>query len=137
MTQIIDASMPNKRRWEPQAARFFAGHIAFDILYLPGWICISMILAFSIFTKTSLAVVLVFHILIGFSLTSFSIFGAAFFHKAQLSGISTIIIAILFGVLAQFLKPGTGAAAILGLIFPPMNCESNITFEFMMLINLI
>lgn len=36
MTQIIEASMPNKRRWEPQAVRLLANHIAFDIMFLPG-----------------------------------------------------------------------------------------------------
>lgn len=36
MTQIIEASMPNKRRWEPQAVRLLANHLAFDVLFLPG-----------------------------------------------------------------------------------------------------
>lgn len=36
MTQIIEASMPNERRWEPQAVRLLANHIAFDIMFLPG-----------------------------------------------------------------------------------------------------
>ena len=40
MTQIIEASMPNRRRWEPQAIRLLANHIAFDIMFLPGWIVI-------------------------------------------------------------------------------------------------
>lgn len=42
MTQIIEASMPNKRRWEPQAIRLLANHIAFDIMFVPGWIAIGM-----------------------------------------------------------------------------------------------
>lgn len=123
MSQIIDASMPNIRRWEPQAARLLASHIAFDIMYLPGWICISLVLAFSIFTKTNVGIILIYNVLLGLSLTSFSIFGAAFFHKAQLSGISTTIISLLLGVVSQFLKPGTGTVAILSLLFPPMNCK--------------
>lgn len=123
MSQIIDASMPNTRRWEPQAARLLASHIAFDIIYLPGWICIGLVMAFTIFTKTSPVVLLIFHILLGLSLTSFSIFGAAFFHKAQLSGISTTIISLLLGVIAQFLKPRTGTVVILSLLFPPMDCK--------------
>lgn len=123
MSQIIDASMPNVRRWEPQAARLLASHLAFDIIYLPGWISISLVLALTIFTKTNLGIVLIFNVLIGLSLTSFSICGATFFHKAQLSGISTTIISLLLGVVAQFLKPNTGTVAILSLLFPPMNCE--------------
>ena len=123
MSQIIDASMPNIRRWEPQAARLLAYHLAFFFLYLPGWICISLIMAFAIFTKTNLGIILIYNVLLGLSLTSFSIFGAAFFRKAQLSGISTTIISLLLGVVAQFLKPNTGTVAILSLLFPPMNCK--------------
>lgn len=124
MTQIIDASMPNRRRWEPQAARLIASHIAFDIMFLPGWIGIGLILANGVFSRTNVGIVVIFNVLIGLSLSSFSIFMGAFFRKAQLSGICTTIIALLLAVLAQFSKAGTGPVAILGLLFPPMNCKS-------------
>ncbi len=123
MTQVLDASMPNKRRWEPQAARLLASHIAFDIMFAPGWLCVALVLGGSIFTDTSMAIVVVYHILLGLSLASFSIFGGAFFRKAQLSGILTTIASLLLAILAQASKPGTGATAILGLLFPPMNCK--------------
>ena len=123
MTQILDASMPNKRRWEPQAARLLASHIAFDIMFFPGWLFIGLILGGAIFSKTSTAISVIYNIMIGLSLTSFSIFGGAFFRKAQLSGITTTIVSLVLGVLAQTSKPGTGAVAILSLLFPPMNCE--------------
>ena len=122
MTQIIEASMPNKRRWEPQAVRLLANHIAFDIMFLPGWIAIGLILKFGVFAKTSAATLVFFNILTGLSLSSFSIFGAAFFHKAQLSGIITTIVSLLLAVLAQVIaKSSTGAVAVLSLLFPPMN----------------
>ena len=123
MTQIIDASMPNKRRWEPQAARLIANHVAFDLMFLPGWIGIALILGYGVFAKTSFGILLVFNILAGLSLSSFSIFGAAFFHKAQLSGISTTIISLLLAVLSQAINKqlSTGAVAVLSLLFPPMN----------------
>ena len=123
MTQIIDASMPNRRRWEPQTARLLASHIAFDIMFLPGWLAMALILALGIFTKTNTGLIIVFNILTGLSLSSFSLFGAAFFHKAQLSGIVTTIIALLLAVLAQVTNSmaNTGAVAILSLLFPPMN----------------
>lgn len=124
MTQIIDASMPNKRRWEPQAARLMASHVAFDIMFLPGWVTIGLIMGASVFSRTGFGVNIIFNVLIGLSLTSFSIFGGAFFRKAQLSGISTTIISLLLGVLAQFLSPGTGGVAVLSLLFPPINCKS-------------
>lgn len=123
MTQIIDASMPNKRRWEPQVVRLIANHAAFDIMFVPGWIGIALILAYGVFAKTSLGILIIFNLLAGLSLSSFSIFGAAFFHKAQLSGISTTIISLLLAVLSQVINKqlSTGAVAILGLLFPPMN----------------
>lgn len=123
MTQILDASMPNKRRWEPQAARLLASHIAFDIMFFPGWLFIGLILGVGIFSKTSTAISVIYNIMIGLALTSFSIFGGAFFRKAQLSGITTTIVSLILGVLAQTSKPGTGAVAILSLLFPPMNCK--------------
>lgn len=126
MTQILDASMPNKRRWEPQAARLLASHIAFDIMFLPGWLFVGLILGIGIFSKTSIAILIIYNILIGLALTSFSIFGGAFFRKAQLSGITTTILSLILGILAQTFKPGTGAVTILSLLFPPMNCEAPI-----------
>ncbi|KAL8691945.1 MAG: hypothetical protein Q9218_002927 [Villophora microphyllina] len=122
MTQLIEASMPNESRWHPQAARLLAVHLAFTIMFLPGWIVIALILSYGVFAKTSLALLIIYHILSGLALSSFSIFGASFFHKAQLSGISTTIISLLLAVLAQVLsKASTGAIAILSLLFPPMN----------------
>ncbi|CAF9920930.1 MAG: hypothetical protein ALECFALPRED_001670 [Alectoria fallacina] len=122
MSQIIEASMPNKRRWEPQAVRLLANHIAFDLMFLPGWIAIGLILKYGVFAKTSAATLVFFNILTGLSLSSFSIFGAAFFHKAQLSGIVTTIVSLLLAVLAQVIaKSSTGAVAVLSLLFPPMN----------------
>ena len=122
MTQIIEASMPNKRRWEPQAVRLLANHIAFDIMFLPGWIAVGLILKYGVFAKTSAATLVIFNIFTGLSLSSFSIFGAAFFHKAQLSGIVTTIVSLLLAVLAQVIaKSSTGAVAVLSLLFPPMN----------------
>ncbi len=123
MTQIIDASMPNKRRWEPQVVRLIANHAAFDIMFAPGWLGIALILGYGVFAKTSLGILIVFNLLAGLSLSSFSIFGAAFFHRAQLSGISTTIISLLLAVLSQVINKqlSTGAVVILGLLFPPMN----------------
>ena len=122
MSQIIDASMPNKRRWQPQAIRLLANHIAFDIMFLPGWVAVGLILRYGVFAKSSVGILVFFNILSGLGLSSFSIFGAAFFHKAQLSGIVTTIVSLLLAVLAQVLSnANTGAVAILSLLFPPMN----------------
>ena len=121
LSQLIEAMMPNKRRWEPQVARILANHLAFDIIYVPSWVIMALILKYGVFSKTSVATLIVFHLLAGFSMSSFSIFGASFFKKAQLSGISTTIISLLLAVLAQVVNSAsTGAVAILSLLFPPM-----------------
>ena len=81
-----------------------------------------LILRYGVFAKTNAGLLVLFNIFSGLSLSSFSIFGAAFFHKAQLSGIVTTIVALLLAVLAQVLQnANTGAVAILSLLFPPMN----------------
>ena len=122
MSQLIECMMPNQRRWQPQMARMISYHLAFDIIYLPGWVVIAIIFGLGVFSKTSLGILIVFHILSGLALCSFSLFGAAFFKKAQLSGITIIIINELLAVLAQVLgKSSTGAVAVLSLLFPSMN----------------
>ena len=65
---------------------------------------------------------IIFNLLGGLAMASFSNFGAAFFQKAQLSGIISVIASLLLAVVAQVAHNAqTGSAAILSLLFPPMN----------------
>ena len=123
MSQLIECMMPNLRRWQPQFARLTSYHAAFSLIYLPSWIIIGIIFGKGVFAKSNLGVLIVFHILAGLSLASWSVFGASFFKKAQLSGIIVTIASLLFGVLAQVLNKtlSEGAVIITGLLFPPMN----------------
>jgi ATP-binding cassette subfamily A (ABC1) protein 3 len=122
MSQLIEAMMPNKRRWQPQLARILAYHWAFDMLYLPGWIIIGVILGVGVFAATNLGVVIIFHVLTGLSFASFSIFISSFFKKAQLSGITCCILTLVLGIVAQIMSnPSTGAVAILSFLFPSCN----------------
>ena len=122
MAQLLDSMMPNIARWQPQAVRIVANHLAFDMMYLPGWIVMSIILFVGVFAATSPAIMLIENILAGLATSSFSIFAAGFFKKAQLSGILTVIAFMLLAVIAQVInKGGTGSYAILSLLFPPMN----------------
>lgn len=74
------------------------------------------------FANTSLAILIFFNVFTRLSLSSFSIFRAAYFHRAQLSGIVTTIVSLLLAVLAQVLQnANTGAVAVLSILFPPMN----------------
>lgn len=122
MAQLLDCMMPNSKRWQPQMARIIGNHIAFDLLYGPGWIIMAIILSVGVFSNTSAAIVIIFNILSGLAMSSLSILGAAFFKKAQLSGITSVIISLLLAIVAQVAsKAGTASVAILSLLFPPMN----------------
>jgi ATP-binding cassette, subfamily A (ABC1), member 3 len=122
MAQLLDCMMPNRARWQPQMVRIISNHLAFDIIYAPGWFVMSIILSIGIFSRTSAGIVIIFHVLSGLSLSSMSIFGAAFFRKAQLSGITLVIVSLLLAIVSQVAaKASTGAVATLSLIFPPMN----------------
>jgi ABC-type multidrug transport system ATPase subunit len=122
MSQLIDCMLPGSSQWKAQAARFIAAHLALDIIYGPGWIITGIILKYGVFSKTSAGITVVNHLLTGLALSSFSIFGASFFRKAQLSGISVVIANLLLGVVAQVAGIKTnGAVVVLGLLFPSMN----------------
>ncbi|KAK2756497.1 hypothetical protein FQN54_005390 [Arachnomyces sp. PD_36] len=123
MSQLIDCMMPSSSPWKPQAARLLAAHLALDIIYLPGWIVMGFVLKFGLFTNTSAGILVVFYIISGLSMSSFSLFGASLFKKAQLSGITVVIVCLLLGILAQVTgKSSTGTIIVLSLLFPPMNC---------------
>ncbi|KAF1914834.1 hypothetical protein BDU57DRAFT_305757 [Ampelomyces quisqualis] len=122
ISQLVEAMSPAKKPWHTQFARLLSNHIAFDIIYFPGWVIMGFIVWALAFRSSNAAILVIFHILAGLSLTSFSIFGGAFFRKAQLSGITIVIIPILLAIIAQVAGPfGTGAVYVLGLIFPSMN----------------
>ncbi len=122
MAQLLDCMMPNRARWHPQMVRIISNHLAFDIIYAPGWVVMGIILSIGVFSRTSAAIVIIFHVLSGLSLCSMSILGGAFFREAQLSGITLVIVSLLLGVVSQVAgKASTGAVAILSLLFPPMN----------------
>jgi ABC-type multidrug transport system ATPase subunit len=122
MTELLDCMMPSSAPWKSQAVRFISAHLALDIIYLPGWVVIAVILQRGVYSKTSLGILLIYHILAGLGLSSFSLFGAAFFKRAQLSGITGVIVCLLLGIIAQVIGPESNAGvAILSLLFPPMN----------------
>lgn len=103
-------------------ARLLSYHIAFDIIYAPGWVVIGLVLG-AVFANTSRGILVVHHILMGLSLSSFSLAGAAFYKKAQLSGITVTIVTLILGIIGQVFhsKLSSGGIAILALLFPPLN----------------
>ncbi|KAI4636907.1 hypothetical protein J4E93_010810 [Alternaria ventricosa] len=122
ISQLVEAMSPAKKPWHTQFARLLSMHIAFDIIYFPGWVIMGAILWALAFQTSNPAILIIFHILAGLSLTSFSIFGAAFFRKAQLSGITIVIVPILLAIIAQVAGPfSTAAVYLLSLLFPSIN----------------
>lgn len=124
MSQLIESMMPNRRRWQPQVARLVALHLAFDLIYTPAWLVMGVIVKFLVFPASNVGILIVYHLLAGLSLCSFSILFGAFFRKAQLSGITTVIISLVLAIVAQLgvgQHGSAGAVIVLSLLFPPMN----------------
>ncbi|KAG9313874.1 P-loop containing nucleoside triphosphate hydrolase protein [Chiua virens] len=103
------------------SARITSWHLSFCLAYLPAWIVVALTWHYQIFTKTNGGLVLVVHLLLGFSLASWSFFVSAPFGKSpQLAAVVTTFLSILFAILALvFSRAGTVAATIFTLIFPP------------------
>lgn len=123
MSQLIEAMMPNKRRWEPQAARLLSNHLSFDIIYFPGWLIMGIIVSELVFPDVSIGTVIGLHILGGLALTSYAILFGSFFRKAQLSGITAVLVSLVLAIIAQLGSgpdAGSGAVGILTFLFPPM-----------------
>lgn len=129
MADLLESMMPNANRWEPQVARLLGHWIAFTLVYFPSWIIIAIIAKIGLYPKTNPAILILFFILTGLSLNSFSILGASIFKRAQLSGITVVVVALVLGIAAQISAKSmsTAAVAILGLFFTPM------TFVFHMI----
>ncbi|KAL2257884.1 hypothetical protein VTK26DRAFT_9008 [Humicola hyalothermophila] len=122
MSTLVEAMMATRSRWQPQAARLLSYHLAFSLVYLPGWIVSALILWSGVFSHTSAAVVLFYFILSGLAIGSMSIFGASFFKKSQLSGVAITILFIVLGIIAQTISwPKTGTVTALSLLFTPCN----------------
>ncbi|MCJ1332093.1 hypothetical protein MMC10_008785 [Thelotrema lepadinum] len=121
--QLVDAMMPNRRRWECLAIRTLATHIAFDIVYLPGWICVGGVLSLA-FPHSNAGYFILLTILAGLALSSYSILASSLFRRAQLSAISTIIAALVFALVAQFafidsVTSVVGGVYAVAILFPP------------------
>ncbi|KYG44544.1 hypothetical protein M433DRAFT_155489 [Acidomyces richmondensis BFW] len=122
MSQLIEAMMPNKRRWMPQAARLLSMHLAFDIIYFPSWVLMALIVGRQNYVDSNVGIMIGYFILIGLALSSWSVAFASLFRKAQLSGITVTITSIILAIIIQVIPPvSTGVAAVLSIIFPPIN----------------
>ncbi|KAG0694048.1 hypothetical protein DFH29DRAFT_859873 [Suillus ampliporus] len=103
------------------AARITSWHISLSVAYLPAWIVVSIVWHYRIFSGTNVVLVLIVHLLFGFSLASWTFFIAAPFGKSpQLAAVASTFLGIMFAILALvFSKASTVAATIFTLVFPP------------------
>jgi ABC-type lipoprotein export system ATPase subunit len=123
MSDLIECMMPNTHRWEPQLARLVGHQIAFAITYIPPWIIMAIIARLGLFTHTSAGILIVGFILAGLAVISFSILGAAFFKRAQLSGITMMVLAIVLGIITQICshRMSNATVGVLSFLFTPMS----------------
>ncbi|KAH9934058.1 P-loop containing nucleoside triphosphate hydrolase protein [Epithele typhae] len=103
------------------SARIISWHISISLAYLPAWVIVSIIWHFRIFTATNIGIIIVVHLLLGFTLASWSFFVATPFGKSpQLAAVASTFLSIVFAILALvFSRASTGAAFVFTLIFPP------------------
>jgi ABC-type multidrug transport system ATPase subunit len=121
ISQLLEAMMPNKQQWQPQFARLLSYHLAFTIIYFPGWIVMAFITRYTVFRHANTFILLAFYLLSGMSLVSSSIFGAAFFRRAQLSAVSVTGISLILGLIGMlFASGGNLLVGLLSLFFPPI-----------------
>lgn len=104
-------------------ARLLSWHVSFDLFYGPSWILSGVILQQLVFTESNGFMVVIFHILFGLALVSWSLFVAVFFKRAQLSGFGSTVAAVLLGIVAMVGKNyfGNVGVIVLCVIFPPMS----------------
>ena len=131
LSQLIETMMPNVARWQPQVARLLSYHAAFTMIYFPSWLVTGIVLSTLIYNRSNAAIVIAYHLTVGLALVSYALVGAAFFKKAQLSGITVTIIAVVLAVIPQVLSPEDQTLTTvmaLSLIFPSANYTYFMTF---------
>ncbi|KDQ62888.1 hypothetical protein JAAARDRAFT_168184 [Jaapia argillacea MUCL 33604] len=103
------------------SARIVSWHVSVSLAYLPAWIIVAIVWHYRIFTASNVGLIIVVHLLLGFTLASWSFFvSAPFGQSPQLAAVVSTFLSILFAILALvFAKASTGAAFIFTIIFPP------------------
>lgn len=123
MAHLID-SMSVVRH--SQLARQAANYLSFVVVYGPSWIVTAATMHTGLFTNASFGILLATQLLAGLALCSWALLAGSLFRKAQWSGIAAVIVAIVFGVLAQVTyKPSTAQVYALSALFTP-TCYVNI-----------
>ncbi|KAK5624427.1 hypothetical protein RRF57_000143 [Xylaria bambusicola] len=122
MSQLVDAMGGGGAIW----ARVLSYVITFDILYLPLWIILGAVFWHLLLPGQNAGIVIFWQIFTGWSVTSASVFGAAFFKHHAFGSLFVTLIPILLAVVAAYTEntkypPPLAQVAALSLLFPSMN----------------
>ncbi|KAJ3564459.1 hypothetical protein NPX13_g7837 [Xylaria arbuscula] len=122
MSQLVDAMSGGSAVW----ARVISYVITFDILYLPLWIILGAVFWHLLLPGQNAGVVIFWQIFTGWSVTSASVFGAAFFKRYAFGSLFVTLIPVLLAVVAAYtentrLPSPFGQVVALSLLFPSMN----------------
>ncbi|KAI1324476.1 hypothetical protein F5Y16DRAFT_303201 [Xylariaceae sp. FL0255] len=121
MSALIDA-MGSDAAW----SRVFAYVLTMDLLYLPLWIILGAVFWNLLLPTQNAGIVIFWQILTGWSITSASVFGAAFFRNHSFGSLFVALIPLLLAVLAAYsenllIPPPLSQVIVLSLLFPSMN----------------
>ncbi|KAI4190445.1 MAG: hypothetical protein LQ346_004915 [Caloplaca aetnensis] len=119
LSSLIDAMLYAQHRVHAMLVRLVSVYLSFASIYMPAWIASGVIASQLIFTHSAASIVVLFHILTGFALTGYSMFIASFFRKAQLSGTTSLLLALVLAIMSQFMPWNSSAHGLLGGLFPP------------------
>jgi ATP-binding cassette subfamily A (ABC1) protein 3 len=128
MSGLIDTMISGGSSVRGSLVRQIATYLSFAAIYFPSWLAVGIVVSVVIFPVESRGLPIGFFILAGLSFTSFSLFGASFFKKAQLSGSILAVIIIVGAILPVVLGGQTKIiSAVLSVLFPSSNLSYFIT----------
>lgn len=131
MLELIDAMMPNSKRWQCLIARNLSAHLAFDIMYAPGWIVMGGVTSVLAFPQTNPGWLILIYVLAGISLTGFSLLASSLFRRAQLSAISAVLVVVILAIVAQFAEGNRAPATLTGVLATAILFTPNAFVYFM------
>ncbi|KAI4950383.1 hypothetical protein J4E91_004265 [Alternaria rosae] len=128
MSSLIDTMIMGGSKFRGIAIRQIATYASFALVYFPGWLAVAIVISAAILPVTSNYLPVGFILLYGLAVTGFSLFGASFFKKAQLSGPIMVVVTLVAAILPAVLFNQTSTVcAILSVLFPSANLTYFIT----------
>jgi ATP-binding cassette subfamily A (ABC1) protein 3 len=128
MSGLIDTMISGGSSIRGSLVRQVATYLSFAAIYFPSWLAVGIVVSVLIFPVESRGLPTGFFILAGLSFTSFSLFGASFFKKAQLSGSILAVVIIVGAILPVVLGEQTKTVSgVLSVLFPSSNLSYFIT----------